>query len=178
MRNKVGVLRYRCIIDILLKSFHKSNIVQAKCKNNKLCRLISQKAFKQHNNILVVNSSSDKLDVKKLRYGLDHSYTYKNYNYNSISRPRDMYSLLNKSYYIKNVNVMTDDGKGKSVETLHNTHQNLKHFQKFLYRHYYKTEYYNKMHPISNKPAHFFSNAKTHLIRLKILIFMTLNFDQ
>ena len=73
---------------------------------------------------------------------------------------------------------MTDDGKGKSAETFHNTHQNLKHFQKFLYRHYYKTEYYNKMHPISNKPAHFFSNAKTHLIRLKILIFMTLNFDQ
>ena len=178
MRNKVDVLRYRCIIDILLKSFHKSNIVQAKCKNSKLCRLISQKAFKWHNNILVVNSSPDKLDVKKLGYGLDHSYTYKNYNYNSISRPRDMYSLPNKSYYIKNVNVMTDDSKGKSVETLQNTHQNLKHFQKFLYRHYYKTEYYHKMRPISNKPAHFFYNAKTHLIRLKILIFMTLNFDQ
>ena len=124
------MLRYRCIIDILLKSFHKSNIVQAKCKNSKLCRLISQKAFKWHNNILVVNSSPDKLDVKKLEYGLDHSYTYKNYNYNSISRPRNMYSLLNKSYYIKNVNVMTDDGKGKFVETLHNTQPKFKALSK------------------------------------------------
>ena len=43
-----------------------------------------------------------------------------------------------------------------------NTHQDLKHFQNFLYRHFYKTEYYDKMRPISNQPARFFATAKTH----------------
>ena len=43
-----------------------------------------------------------------------------------------------------------------------NTHQDLKHFRNFLYRHFYKTEYYDKMRPIFNQPARFFATAKTH----------------
>ena len=43
-----------------------------------------------------------------------------------------------------------------------NTHQDLKHFQNFLYSHFYMTEYYDKMRPISNQPARFFATAKTH----------------
>ena len=59
---------------------------------------------------------------------------------------------------------MIEDGisQGKYVESVDNTHQDLKHFQHFLYRHFYKTKYYDKMHPISNQPARFFAIAKTH----------------
>ena len=59
---------------------------------------------------------------------------------------------------------MIDDGisQGKYVKTVDNTHQNLKQFQNFLYRHFYKTEYYDKMRPISNQPARFFATVKTH----------------
>ena len=72
--------------------------------------------------------------------------------------------ILNRTDYIKKVNAMIDDGisQGKYVETVDNTHQDLKHFQNFLYRHFYKTEYYDKMRPISNQPARFFATAKTH----------------
>ena len=42
------------------------------------------------------------------------------------------------------------------------THQDLKHFQNFLYRHFYKTEYYDKISPISNQRARSFGTAKTH----------------
>ena len=71
LRNKIGVLLYRCIIGVLLKSWRKSNILQLKVKNDKLQRLISQKPFKRNDyNILVVNVSSEELDVEKLRYGL------------------------------------------------------------------------------------------------------------
>ena len=31
-----------------------------------------------------------------------------------------------------------------------------------MYRHFYKTEYYEKMRPISNKPERFFAIDKTH----------------
>ena len=79
MRNKIGVLFYCCIIEILLKSLRKSNILQLKCKNNKLHRLITQKSFKRNDyNILVVSLSSEELGVGKLRYGLHHSYINKN----------------------------------------------------------------------------------------------------
>ena len=62
-----------------MKSLRKSDILQLKCKNNKLHRLISQKPFKRNDyNIPVVNLSSEELDVEKLRYGLYHSYTNKN----------------------------------------------------------------------------------------------------
>ena len=59
---------------------------------------------------------------------------------------------------------MIDDGisQGKYVETVDNTYQDLKHFQNFLYRHFYKTEYYDKMLPISNQPARFFATAEAH----------------
>ena len=71
LRNKIGVLLYRCIIEVLLKSLPKSNILQLKVKNDNLQRLISQKPFKRNDyNILVVNVSSEELDVEKLRYGL------------------------------------------------------------------------------------------------------------
>ena len=43
-----------------------------------------------------------------------------------------------------------------------NTHQDLQHFQNFLYRHFYKTEYYDKLRPISNQPVLFFATGKTH----------------
>ena len=59
---------------------------------------------------------------------------------------------------------MLNDGisQGKYVETVDNTHQDLKHFRNFLYNHFYKIEYYDKMRPISNQPARFFATAKTH----------------
>ena len=34
LRNKIGLLLYRCIIEVLLKSLRKRNILQLKCKNN------------------------------------------------------------------------------------------------------------------------------------------------
>ena len=59
---------------------------------------------------------------------------------------------------------MIDAGisQGKYVETVNNTHQDLKYFQNFLYRHFYKTKHYDKMCPISNQPVRFFATAKTH----------------
>ena len=45
--------------------------------------------------------------------------------------------------------------KGKYVETPGSTHKDLKHFHDFLYRHFYKTKYYDGMRPISSQPAHF-----------------------
>ena len=44
--------------------------------------------------------------------------------------------------------------KGKYVETVDCTHKDLKHFQDFLYRYFYKAKYYDGM------PAGFFSTAK------------------
>ena len=35
-------------------------------------------------------------------------------------------------------------------------------FQDFLYRHFYRTKYYDGMHPVSNQPARFLAPAKTH----------------
>ena len=37
----------------------------------------------------------------------------------------------------------------------------MRHFQDFLYRHFYKTKYYDGMRPISNQPARFFATAET-----------------
>ena len=52
--------------------------------------------------------------------------------------------------------------KGKYVETVDSTRKDLKHFQDFLYRYFYKTKYYDGMRPVSNQPARFFATAKTH----------------
>ena len=63
--------------------------------------------------------------------------------------------ILNKREYVNKVNAMTDEviSKTKYVETVDSTHEDLKHFQDFLYRHFYKTIYYDGMHPISNQHA-------------------------
>ena len=72
--------------------------------------------------------------------------------------------ILNETDYVSKVNAMISEGisKGKYVETVDSTRKGLKHFQDFLYRHFYKTKYYDGMCPISNQPAHFFATAKTH----------------
>ena len=59
---------------------------------------------------------------------------------------------------------MIDRGisQGKYIENVDNTHQDLKHIPNFLQRHFYKTEYYDKMRPISNQPARFCATDKTH----------------
>ena len=71
--------------------------------------------------------------------------------------------ILNKADYVNKVNAMISEGvsKGKYVGTVDSTHKDLKHFQEFLYRHFYKTKY-DGMHPVSNQPACFFTTAKTH----------------
>ena len=63
--------------------------------------------------------------------------------------------ILNKTDYVNKVNAMINEGisKGKYVETVDNTNKDLKHFQDFLYRNFYKTTYYDGMRPISNQPA-------------------------
>ena len=52
--------------------------------------------------------------------------------------------------------------KGKYVETVDTTHKDLKNFQDFLYRHFYKTKHYDRMRPVSNQPAQLFATDKTH----------------
>ena len=73
--------------------------------------------------------------------------------------------ILTKTDYVSKVNTMINEGISKSkyyVEIVDSTHKDLKHFQEFLYRHFYKTRYYDGMHPISNQTARFFTTAKTH----------------
>ena len=48
----------------------------------------------------------------------------------------------------------------KYVETVGSTHKDLKYFQDFLYRHFYKRKYYDSMRPVSNQPARFFATTK------------------
>ena len=69
--------------------------------------------------------------------------------------------ILNKTEYVNKVNAMISEGisKGKYVETVDSTHRDLKHFQDFLYRHFYKTKYYDGMRPVSNQPARFFRHC-------------------
>ena len=71
--------------------------------------------------------------------------------------------ILNETDYINKVNARTSEGisKDKYVQTVNNTHKDLKHFQDFLYRHFYETKYYDGMRPVSNQPARFFATAKT-----------------
>ena len=69
--------------------------------------------------------------------------------------------ILNKTDY---VNAMINKGisKGKYVEIVDSTNKDLKHFQDFLYRSFYKTRYYDGMLPLSNQPPRFLATAKTH----------------
>ena len=60
--------------------------------------------------------------------------------------------------------------KGKYVETVDSTHKDLKHFQDFLCRHFYKTKYYDGMRPVYNQPARFLPPLKRiNSLLLKIL---------
>ena len=72
--------------------------------------------------------------------------------------------ILNKTDYVNKVNAIINEGisKGKYVETVDSTHKDFQHFQDFLYRHFYKTKCYDGMRPVSNQPARFFANSKTH----------------
>ena len=72
--------------------------------------------------------------------------------------------ILNKTDYVNKVNAMIDEGlsKDKYVETVDSTHNDLKHSQDFIYRHFYKTKYYDGMRPVPNQPARFVATAKRH----------------
>ena len=79
LKNKVGMVLFNCIYSLMLRSSREDNINQLKCKNKKLCRLISQKpVYRDNYNVPVVNVSSYKLDVSGLKYGLHQSFTDKN----------------------------------------------------------------------------------------------------
>ena len=84
-----------------------------------------------------------------------------------LSADKELFTIIfNKTDYVNKVNAMIDEGisKGKYVETVDSTHKDLKQFQDILYRHFYKTKYFDGMRPISNQPARFFATAKMHKI--------------
>ena len=72
--------------------------------------------------------------------------------------------ILNRTDYQNKVNNMINEGiaEGKYIETVDNTHKDLKLFQDFFYRNLYKHEQYENMRPKSNQPGRFFATAKTH----------------
>ena len=51
---------------------------------------------------------------------------------------------------------------GKCIETVDNTHKDLKRFRDFLYHNLYKHKQFENMHPKSDQPGRFFATAKTH----------------
>ena len=71
---------------------------------------------------------------------------------------------LNRTDYQNKVNNMINEGiaKEKYVETVDNTHKDLKRFQDFLYRNLYKHGQYENMRPKLNQPGRFFATGKTH----------------
>ena len=58
---------------------------------------------------------------------------------------------------------MVEDGttEVKYIETTDNTLCDIKRFQYFLYRHFYKQRDYEAMCPRANQPGRFFATAKT-----------------
>ena len=52
--------------------------------------------------------------------------------------------------------------EGKYIETVDNTHKDLKNFRDFLYHNLYKHQQFENMHPKSDQPGRFFATAKTH----------------
>ena len=72
--------------------------------------------------------------------------------------------ILNRTDYKNKVNNMINDGiaERKYNKTVDNTPKDLKRFQGFLYRNFYKNEQYENMRPKSNQPGRFFATAKTH----------------
>ena len=72
--------------------------------------------------------------------------------------------IMNKTDYISKMQGMIDEGisNGTYQEADDDTLGELRRFQDFLYRNFYKYKYYNKMRPDSNRPARLFGTAKTH----------------
>ena len=68
--------------------------------------------------------------------------------------------ILNRTDYQNKVNNVINEGiaEGKYIETVDNTHKDLKRFQDFLYRNLYKHEQYENMRPKSNPPGRFFAS--------------------
>ena len=115
--------------------------------------------MKSVTNIVSNNVYRDKNNTFKLLNRLR-----KNENMVVISADKESCTvILNKTDCVNKFNAMISEGisKGKYVETVDSTHKDLKHFQDFLYRHFYKTKYYDGMRPVSNQPARFFATAKT-----------------
>ena len=116
--------------------------------------------MKSVTNIVSNNVYRDKNNTFKL---LDR--LRKNENIVVISADKESCTvILNKTDYFNKVNAVISQGtsKDKYVETVDSVHKDLKHFQDFLYRHFYKTKYYDGMRPVSNQSVLFFDTAKTH----------------
>ena len=78
LKNKVAMLLFNCLYSFMLRSSREDNINQSKCKNKKLCRLISKKPVNRDNyNMPVINLSSYELNVRGLKYGLHQSFIVK-----------------------------------------------------------------------------------------------------
>ena len=58
----------------------------------------------------------------------------------------------------------------KYHENADDTCNELKHFQDFLYRHFYKHEHYEEMRPRSNQSGRFLATAKTHKFKYAPLL--------
>ena len=72
-------------------------------------------------------------------------------------------TLNRKDYQNKVNNMITESiAERKYIETVDNTHKDLKRFQDFLYCNLYKHEQYENIRPKSNQPGRFFATAKTH----------------
>ena len=111
-------------------------------------------------NIISNNVYRDKDNTFKLLDSLR-----KNENIVVISADKESCTvILNKTDYVNKVNAMISEGisKDKYVETVYNTHTDFKHFQNFLYRHFYKTKYYDGIRPVPYQPARFSATAETH----------------
>ena len=52
--------------------------------------------------------------------------------------------------------------EGKNIQTVDNTHKDLKRLQDFLYCNLHQHEQYENMRPKSSQPGRFFATAKTH----------------
>ena len=72
--------------------------------------------------------------------------------------------ILNRKDYQNKVNNMINEGIAdrKYIETVDNTHKDLKHFQDFLYCNLYKNEQNENMRRKSSRPG-------TFLLRLKLI---------
>ena len=74
--------------------------------------------------------------------------------------------------YIKKVNDIVEDGikQMKYIETTDDTCNQLKRFQDFLYRHFYKHEHYEEMRPKSNQPGRFFATLRRINLNLSVIL--------